>query len=188
MIRISLDLELEQPSTNPQTPDSMLSRQTIIQVGYVIFNDETMEILEQERNYIHVPDLKLSSFIKRLTGITDEQVAQGESLVTSMDRLHRLAVKHNANRKILTWGGGDQEAILTELPTEYEWKFGRTSLNVKHLYQVYREANGLNPSSGLKKSARSLGLKFEGDAHDALTDAINTARVFKVVKDKFKGV
>lgn len=186
MKRIALDLELEQPNTNKQTPDSMLTRERIIQVGYVIFDDESGEVLEYQRNYIHTPNLKLSAFIKELTGVTDEDIANGESLVTSMDRLRSLAVKHGANRKILTWGGGDQEAILNELPGGYEWKFGRSSLNVKHLYQLTREAQGLNPSAGLRKALKSLGINFVGKPHDALTDAENTAIIFRKLYSNFK--
>lgn len=186
MIRIALDLELEQPKTRKQTEDSMLDTERIIQVGYVFFDDNTGDVVDQSSDYIHIPNLRLSKFIKELTGVTDDDIASGISLERSINVLHEKAVLHGADRKILTWGGGDQESIRSELPTNYLWKFGRSALNVKHLYQVYREANGENPSSGLKKSLRGMGLSFEGRAHDALTDALNTARIFIELKNKLK--
>jgi len=39
-IHCCIDLELEQPYTNHQTPDSKLDKEMIIQVGYVIYEIE----------------------------------------------------------------------------------------------------------------------------------------------------
>ena len=84
------------------------------------------------------------------------------------------------------WGAGDQNAILKELPKDYKWGFGRSSFNVKHLFQLWAEVNGINPSGGLKKSMNKIGLKFKGSAHNALVDAENTAMVFLELSKRLK--
>lgn len=185
MNRIFLDLELEQPYTNHQTPDSCLATEAIIQVGYVVMNDVTGEFLfEACRNvFIGVP---LSSFIKKLTGISDEDLKTGTDLVTIIDELNSVIKTYNCSRKLHQWGGGDDVCIKAELPKNYPWQFGRSAVNVKHLFQLWSEANGISPSGGLKKSMSKMGLKFEGGAHNALIDAKNTAIIFKALMEKLK--
>jgi inhibitor of KinA sporulation pathway (predicted exonuclease) len=191
MIRISLDLECEQPNTNHQTPDSALSESRIIQVGYVIFDDHNFEkeptILKTYCRTVNI-GVKLSSFIKDLTKITDEDILLGSTLKEIIDELHQDQILYNTSRKLLTWGAGDQEAIRRELGPDYPWGFGRSAFNVKHLYQLSREAQGLNPSGGLKKSMNRLSLKFDGVAHNAAVDALNTLKVFCYLSSKFKPV
>lgn len=186
MIRIALDLELEQPKTDHQTPDSMLDQERIIQLGYVVFEDEPYTLLEQRCININI-GVPLSSFIKKLTGITDEQIQNGTTIQDAYNMLISDREKYNASRKLLTWGGGDQTAIMDEVKPD-KLHFGRSALNVKHLYQLYQEVNGANPSGGLKKSMSKLGIKFEGSAHNALVDAINTAKIFVHLKNKLKEI
>lgn len=173
---ISLDIEMEQPISNPQTPDSLIYEQEIIQVGFCVSSPQG-EFLESGLYNIH-KEYKLSNFIKTLTGISDKDLACGISLDETYLKLCQTRERHNAYRKLLTWGQGDQQQIQKELGVFVPWQFGHSSFNVKHLYQFYAEHNGLNPSGGLKKVCSRLGIKFEGRAHNALTDSIMTAKVY----------
>lgn len=184
MNRISLDLELERPNSENQCKDSQLTEERIIQVGYVIFDDITGEHLKEVCREVNIR-VPLSSFIKKLTGISDEQISNGTDLHNIITELHKDRSQFDASRKLLTWGSGDQECILKEL-VRFDWKFGRSALNVKHLFQTWAEANDISSSGGLKKSMNKIGIKFEGTAHNALTDAINTAKIFMVLKNKLK--
>ena len=68
-IHCCIDLELEQPHTNHQTPDSQLNKEMIIQVGYVIYEIEPeFKVLEEVSDFINI-GVKLSEFIKKLTKI-----------------------------------------------------------------------------------------------------------------------
>jgi inhibitor of KinA sporulation pathway (predicted exonuclease) len=185
MNRISLDLELEQPKSNTQTPDSLLDVEKIIQVGYVVFDDQTGEIIKEVCKEVNI-FVPLSNFIKKLTGISNKQISDGTDLVSIIDGLKQDCLDYKCSRKILTWGAGDQECIVRELPGDYQWIFGRSAFNVKHLYQLYRETNGKNPSGGLSKSMKNMGINFKGSAHNALADAINTATIFMALKDKLR--
>lgn len=178
MNRIALDLELEQPNTRSDTSDSELSEERIIQVGYVVFDDETGEIYKTVCKEVNIGVDHISAFITKLTGVTTEMVKNGESLESVIDGLHEDRETYNASRKLLTWGGGDQPCIKKELRDDYPWGFGFSSVNVKHLYQLHREAMGKNASGGLKKSMRHVGLTFEGKGHNAAVDAYNTALMF----------
>lgn len=185
MYRIAIDLELEQPKTKAQTSDSKLDVEKIIQVGWVVFNDENGEIVKSVVKNINI-GVPLSSFIKSLTGISDEDISNGTDLISIINELHADREAYQCSRKLITWGAGDQEAILKELPKDYKWGFGRSSFNVKHLFQLWAEVNGITPGGGLKKSMNKLGLKFKGSAHNALVDAENTATVFLELSRKLK--
>lgn len=187
MIRLALDLELEQPFYINDTKDSAISYQKIIQIGYVIFDDQTGKYLEEVCRHVNYPFI-LSKFIQKLTGITSEDVNNAPELAEVMRELYALRKKYNASRKMLTWGGGDQPALAKEteeIPNFLEvenWPFGQSAFNVKHLYQFYCEQLGVGASGGLKKSANKLGVKFQGRAHNALTDAKVTAEVFMALQ------
>lgn len=171
---IALDLELEQPKTRPDTSDSHLDEAKIIQVGYVIYELEPeLKILKEVSIFVNI-GVPLSAFIKKLTGISDEQVATGGTIEEAYQQLVSDCKEFDCVRVVKQWGGGDMDALQKEVPNE-PWSFGRSGCNIKHMYQIYAEANNKSRSGGLKKSMRRCGLTFEGGAHDAMIDAKNTA-------------
>lgn len=181
-----IDLELEQPKNNPQTPDSLLDEEKIIQVGYVIYRLEpSFEVVERVSDFVNI-GVPLSDFIKNLTGISDEDVASGTTLEKSYHKLVSLQKKYKFSRIIKQWGGGDMNCLRKELPN-VKWEFGHSGCNIKHLYQLYAEANGLNSSGGLSKSMAKCGLVWEGRGkHNAVIDALNTAKFHHFLYEKLK--
>jgi inhibitor of KinA sporulation pathway (predicted exonuclease) len=191
---ISIDLELEQPYTNPQTPDSQTEESVIIQVGAVAFEvGPQMSILEQYCINLHY-DQPLSEFIKKLTGITDEQVNKSVYTERSAFQVLRdLRDRHDCNRLMIQWGHGDYESLLKNTP-EYRSKFGHSAINTKHLHRLYCASNNKNGSGGLAKAMSRHGLQFQClnldgktvGKHNALVDAYNTAIIFNYLYNKMK--
>lgn len=165
---LSLDLELNQPSN------------TIIQVGYVIGNLETGEILERVRSYVRVSEL-INPYIIQLTGITDEDIMRrGESLQDVYKRLAFLHTKHKCFRNALTWGGGDSSELRQALNLDVvEYALGRRWIDAKTLYVSRAIARKGTYQAGLAKAMGKLGLSFEGQKHDALDDAHNTFHIYR---------
>ena len=184
-LRIAIDLESEQPYTRNDTTDSKLSEATIIQVGWVVFDCDTNEVKERFLEHINV-GVPISSFIKKLTGIKDVDIEKGLTLKEVYGKLKISREKWIASRRILEWGSGDMKAIQNELNNPNDWPFGYSGQNVKHLYQTFAEANGMNISGGLKKSMSKCGLLFNGRAHNALVDAENTATMYSFLYNQFK--
>jgi len=178
LTHIALDLELEQPKTNPQTPDSLLDEEKIIQVGYVVFKVfPEFEVLQTRSLFINI-GIPLSTFIKKLTGITDKQITVGGTIEGAYNKLVFDMQMYKCRRVVKQWGGGDMECLRREV-SGLDWKFGRSGHNVKHMYQTYAEANGLKRSGGLSKSMGQCGLQWEGRGkHNAAIDALNTARFY----------
>jgi inhibitor of KinA sporulation pathway (predicted exonuclease) len=181
-----IDLELEQPKTNHQTPDSLLDEEKIIQVGYVIYELEPeFKILKKASSFVNI-GVPLSSFIQKLTGISNEDIESGTTLELIYNQLVEDQKSYKFSRIIKQWGGGDMNCLKKELP-DVKWEFGYSGCNIKHLYQIYAEANGMSISGGLSKSMGKCGLNWEGQGkHDALIDALNTARFHSFLYNKIK--
>lgn len=179
---IALDLELEQPYTRNDTQDSKLDKAAIIQVGFVVFECEPeFKVLETYCKCVNI-EVPLSVFIKKLTHISDDDISNGVTLMDTYNDLCAIAEKHSTSRVVRQWGGGDMEWYQEELEEKYghiDWKFGRSGLNVKHLYQTFSQANDIKWRGGLSKSMTNCGLKWQGgQKHNALADAHNTAYIF----------
>jgi inhibitor of KinA sporulation pathway (predicted exonuclease) len=185
-IKIAFDLELEQPNTNRECPDSKISERKIIQVGWVIFNQNTGKILKENQAFINI-GVPISQYIRKLTGISNDDIASGITLLEAVGKLSRDREEFGADRILYEWGS-DTNSLLSELGGYYEgWSFGMFGFNVKHQYRVFAEARGLNPSGGLSKCVGRMGLKWIGQGkHNAVVDARNTAllscEIFKRIK------
>jgi hypothetical protein len=191
---IAIDLELEQPFTNLQTPDSKTEKEAIIQVGIIVFeltaNDEP-NILHSETIFVHYPH-PLSNFIKTLTSIKDNEVnSSTHPPYYALLRLGSLRNLYDTSRQIVEWGSGDVTALREQSGVSLDnfvnrMGFARSTVNVKTLFQAYALANKLKTRSGLSKSMSKLGLGFKNTtyegvnkgAHWAETDALNTARIY----------
>lgn len=199
MRRLSLDLELNVDGVNP-TED-------IVQVGYSAFDTET-GIIETTGDYIKI-DKPLHPYIITLTGISQKDIdTKGVSLIEAYNNLLAFCDKHEIkSRQAVTWGAGDMPELKAQLEDIAMfilegpgWRFGRAECNVKVVYQMYMIANGKNPSGGLGKSLKKLGLAFEPfldvvstsgavrqrGAHDARADALNTAKMYLYLQNKLK--
>lgn len=62
-LRLAIDCEYEQPHTNPQTPDSVISEAKLIQIGWVVFNPVTLDVHEESLYHVNIGIPSLSKFI-----------------------------------------------------------------------------------------------------------------------------
>lgn len=177
----SIDLELNQnPTSGPK----------IIQIGAVVGNIRTGEILERYSAYIN-PQQALEPFIIQLTKITQEQVDSADTLLSAYMGLEEMHKRHNSFINPITWGGGDTTELYAQLKTENTnfsgWCFGRRWIDAKTLYCSYRIARGEDPSGGLAKAMTKFKLRFNGQKHNALADAENTFQIYKHMLGMFQG-
>lgn len=181
MIRIALDLELWCDGITPPTD--------IIQIGYCAFDDK--QIIEVGGDYI-IPTRPLPEYITRLTKITQKDIDEkGIDILTGYENILTFCKKHGVEwRQLVTWGAGDLNCLKSYIPDTH-WKFGRTECNLKTLAQLYFIANNIQFRGGLKKSMNKLGIPWEvykektsensyrqRSEHNAICDAINTAKVY----------
>lgn len=169
---LALDLEMNQPSKR------------IIQVGICVGDIQTQEIHFAAQRCVFTNE-PITERITKLTGLTDADVALGLPLVDVYRFVSRIHKMYECAMNPLTWGGGDSLELYTQLLadpfggfTPDDWCFGRRWVDVKTIYGARQLAMGKKPWGGLKKSMKQVGLKFEGEAHRADVDAINTFRMF----------
>lgn len=172
---MSLDLEMNQPSGK------------IIQLGYSIWDTETDELTAYPGQYIAI-DEELDERIIKLCHIDVEEYHDHKvSLQYAYDHMANLYMLHECRLSVVTWGGGDTQALRTQLGMEDKrWVFGRRWVDTKTLAQTYFVANGISFPGGLARSMLKLGLKFKGTKHDAADDAYNTLVTYRHLFNKLK--
>lgn len=170
----ALDLEMAQPSGK------------IIQIGACVGNITTGEILEKLSVIVN-PKEQLSEFIIGLTGITQDQVDNGVTLLEAYLTLKEMHQKYGSFINPITWGGGDSQEIFRQLKSEnieFEWCLGRRWIDSKTMFVSWRFVNGKPIQGGLAKSLTKVGLKFQGRKHNATDDAVNTFHMYKAMLGK----
>ena len=202
LLRMALDLELNQPSDR------------VIQIGCVVGNIRTGEIVARFSQLVvcgeplcTVDDRtgKLCD-IPRLTGITEERLAKdGVALDEAYRRLVAFAQESGLafdkksvtlEDEIWTWGGGDQEQLVKQLVGDYPGIFATTPCVFRHRFRDlktvfvhFSDSPGctFSPRGGLSKALKKLTNRdFQGRAHDACDDALNTFAVGFDLLTKFK--
>lgn len=172
-----LDAEYNQPS-----------RKTI-QIGAAVFNARNAALVDRLMIYVN-PNEPINPLITDLTGVRDQDVQGGMSIIDAYEELKRFHKKNKVFRNPLVWGSGvrnDSNHIYSEyleakgivpdesLTTEENF-MGFRVLDVKTIYQSVQLFENSKHGGGLKESMERFGLEFEGSSHDALSDAINTFR------------
>lgn len=170
---MALDLEMNQPSRK------------IIEVGAAVYNGRTGLFVEKLSMFIN-PGEKIEPFITDLTGITDQDVSNGFTIIQGYEELRRLHKKHKCFMNPLVWGSGtrnDSQAIFEETKLAGENFMGFRVLDVKTIFQSVQIHHGQQHGMGLKEACERLKIGFEGSNHRAVVDAMNTFRIwFHMVK------
>jgi inhibitor of KinA sporulation pathway (predicted exonuclease) len=174
----SLDLEMNQDSG------------TIIQVGAVVGNIETKEILDRLSLFVYTDEIIREDIVK-LTKIKQEDVQNGIPLLEAYQQLKSMHLKYKSWINPVCWGGGDSKELGDQLKAKHPdfegWCFGRRWIDVKTLFLAHRFANSQPTQGGLARSMSKVGLNFKGHAHDARWDAENTFYMFCRMLEIMKG-
>lgn len=175
----SLDLELNQPSGK------------IIQIGACVFSHKDGKIIDKFMVYVN-PKEKIDPSITELTGITQTMVElEGYDVKDAYLLLEKFVRKKRAFMTPIVWGSGswDDSSCLYKQAGVKEPNFmGHRVIDVKTLYQSLRLRSWKKVKGGLSSAMKELGLNFEGRNHNALDDAINTARLWLYLTEPLKSV
>ena len=182
-----LDAEYNQPSGKT------------IQIGAAIFNPKSGQLIDKFETYVDpketINDGKNGhTNIIELTGIKDSDVSGAPTIQEAYEMLRAFHKKHKCFKNPLVWGAGisnDSQHIYNEAFPTSELKknnpnfMGYRVIDVKGLHQSIQIFHNKRVSGGLKKSCEYLNIGFEGEAHRALSDAINTFRVWHHLIKRF---
>jgi inhibitor of KinA sporulation pathway (predicted exonuclease) len=168
----SLDLELNNKK------DGTIPK--IIQVGIAIASPLRPGDIKTFGWFLN-PHEEITPFITQLTGITNEMV-QTQSVTHELlaEEIGVLLKENQVFCSPITWGQNDNLELLQEFKDRniHFPFFGHRCFDVKTLHTFNQMVNGKSPGGSLSKSMRSYGIQFQGKAHRADLDALNTLRFF----------
>ncbi|WP_312059856.1 3'-5' exonuclease [Anaerotignum sp.] len=155
----------------------------IIQIGAVKLNDSFQQI--DTFNALIQPKIypRLHPFVEKITGITEEKLKAQPDFT---EAFHQFASFISDKDAILcTWGTDDIKSLFRNI---LYYKLDTNSIPNKYLnVQKYASAflnYEAGQAIGLKNAVTELKITVDAPFHDALFDAIYTAKVFKVVRPK----
>lgn len=183
---IVLDLEFNQPfhfKTGFQTtlhPDCPFE---IIQIGAVKLNKE-FAVLDKF-NILIKPVIypRIHPYVEKITNLTYEQLKNGTKFTKAYHSFIKFIGKEDAI--FCTWGNDDIKSLFKNI-LFYNLdatKICNQFINVQKLASKYLKYEP-GQAIGLKNAITELNLKIEQPFHDALNDAIYTAKVFQIVCPK----
>lgn len=178
---LTLDCEYNQPSHK------------VIQIGAAVYAARTGKLQGTFETYVNPGELinrdttNGQTDITALTGITDRDVQNAPNALDAFLMLKEFHQKHKVFMNPLVWGAGvrnDSQLIYDEanamLPVGEKMHnfMGYRVIDVKGLYQSVQIYHNKTVRGGLSAACNKIGIGFEGEPHRALTDAMNTYRVW----------
>ena len=193
MVKIFLDFEMN-PIPKKFELERELCRKEIIQVGAVALDADDGVIGEYEQMVKPHYTNAIAPYIFRLTGITSDMIEQG---ICFEDAIIDLAawcdkVSDKDDYEIYAWSDNDliqlqQEMLIKDLCYFFDTLF----MNVWTDFQyIFGDLLGISASMSLDKAVQALDMDFTGSQHSALSDAMNTAKIYQMVQneDEFERV
>ncbi|GAB4821383.1 hypothetical protein N2152v2_008429 [Parachlorella kessleri] len=150
--------------------EKKLQPQEIIELSAVIVDTHTLQLGATFQQYVRPTcHPQLASFCTELTGITQDMVEAGISLEATLER-HTVWLREQ--------GLLGQGKSFVQMEGECKWrqlpkpKYLSRWVDLKEVFKKHYNTRG-----NLKACVEHVGLEWEGRAHSAIDDAINTARL-----------
>lgn len=187
MIKIFIDFEMN-PIPKEYSVERELCRNEVIQIGAAALNSSDEIIGHYDQIVKPQYSDTVAPRIFRLTGITTEMFSKGlvfeEAMIDFKTWCHQIS--SDDDYELYAWSDNDliqlqQEMLIKDLT----YFFDQTFMNVWTDYQfIFCELLGLNSVMSLDKAVKALDADFTGSQHNALSDAINTAKLYQMAQDK----
>ncbi|MFO1471742.1 MAG: 3'-5' exonuclease [Turneriella sp.] len=150
-----------------------------IEIGAVAIDTEQRVVSEFQEYIRPVLHTTLTEFCTELTGITQAQVDAAAFFPHVFARFDGW-VKNFDDVFLFSWGNYDRKQLLQDCRRHgIDYTLPGGFLDFKNLF--YKKQKLLK-RSGLGATLTQLGLTFEGRPHSALSDAKNTARLWKYIQ------
>lgn len=149
----------------------------IIQIGIVELNYRG-EFIKEHMRYVKPTVNPISEFCTKLTGITPKQVKSAPNLRETLNSLVKIGIK---NKRLVFWGHDDIQFAEECNRKGIDFKLSSNTMNLSLFHSVMC---GIDSKVKLNNALRDWGIEPEGDAHDALVDARNTARLLQVMMNQ----
>jgi inhibitor of KinA sporulation pathway (predicted exonuclease) len=152
-----------------------------IEIGAVVIDGRTQVRVSEFQEYIRpVQHTRLTDFCTELTGITQAQVDAAAFFPHVFQRFVAWAATFE-DMFIFSWGNFDRKQLVLDCRRHtIPYALPDGFLDFKNLFFKKQK---LLTRMGLEATLGQVGFKFEGKPHSALSDAKNTARLWRFVAE-----
>ena len=184
MVRVFIDLEMNMVDQKNTELRAKLPHE-IIEIGAVKL-DENCCVVDRFRSYVrprHNASVHWS--VARLTGITTKELKKADYLEDVMPRFVEW-VGVNESVRLYAWSNSDQAQVERECTFKNLWTPQMRSIfaHWTDFQRVFSRMVGYRNGMSLSRAVEYMGLSFDGEKHDALSDAENCARLLALMQDE----
>ena len=183
MRHIFLDFEMNHIAQE-YIEERTFSKMEIVEIGAVMLDDDGKEI-SSFQSYVK-PEFndKIEKICTKVTGITTETVADAPVLWPVLQQFMKWCGTEELT--VYAWSDSDLRQLKRELNLkEIQCKeLNRLCDNWVDFQRMFGDMLGIEQRVSLKHAINAIQADFDGDAHDALWDARNTAKIFVLSKNE----
>ena len=153
-------------------------RREIIEIGGVLIN-ESGDLINQFESFVQpIVHPMLSDFCQKLTSISQVDVNKADKFPEVIEDFKDWIGLNDEKESLLcSWGFFDRSAFIKDCDLhKLNNLWAKKHISLKDQYPRIKNTGR---AIGLKKALTLEGFEFEGTAHRAIYDAINTAKIFK---------
>ena len=186
MKKIVVDLEMN--NISHQSLARAFCRMETIEIGAVML-DENLQEISSFRTYVK-PQYNecITSKIRKLTGITDEMVANAPMFKEAFKMFTNWCLGTGDDVIIYAWSDTDYNQIKKEMELkDYEVAENEKQIMDTEWTDFQKEFDchlGFDRQVSLKTALEMAGVDISGREHDALDDARNTAQLLQIFNDE----
>lgn len=182
---IIVDFEMN-PIASEYKDEKQVCRSEIIEIGAVIM-DESFMVLGEFKTLVK-PQYNECIYKKyeTLTGISTQMVCGAPTFTTAYEMFVNWCESYGNEYEVYAWSENDYHQLTAEMKLK---QYAKTDMMrpLEKWYDFqkeYTEKLGLERVLSLEKALHYAGIEFEGQMHDALCDAKNTAELFAIVRNE----
>lgn len=187
MIYLFIDFEMQAVSRYDHPEEWNIARHEIIEIGAVMIDRNGNELGSFKRYVKPEYSVSIQKIVTEMTGIDAETLKDEENFTPVFTDFVEWTKSYNEPYTVFAWSGSDKGQLQHELTLKKYPKTDDTRYMLSHWKDFQKKFTRLlnrQKAVALDKAIKAVGLEFEGQEHDALWDARNTARLYILTMDK----
>lgn len=178
---IVIDLEMNKIEKQIRGEHKLSSE--LIEIGAVKM-DGNFQVIDTYQSYVFPDYGKMDAKIIELTGITDDKLVGAPGFAEAMDHFAEWIGKEDT--QFYSWSMSDirQFQIESDFKEYHGEILVRMEANWNDFQEEYSNLLGIEKKIRLKQAVSAADYEFTGAQHTALADAVNTAEILRLSKDK----
>jgi len=174
-----LVVDLEATCWRGHPPKGM--KHEIIEIGLVVLDNITHQIIEKDSLIIKPEYSVVSPFCTELTTLTQEFV--DDNGISLSEACEIMKEKYRSHKRIWgSWGDYDRNQFEKDCKTKgVKYPFSGHHYNLKPLFSF---AMGINRELGVSSALEYMNMPFEGTQHRGVDDAVNIGKLVEKMFNK----